>query len=142
VDVAYGNLGGGGLGITFSAAPGKEVTINSFDIAPYFGRQRDSRVRILDDAGASTLFDTGSFAVSTLGVTSSTNPGTWTSSLLILALGPDAWDVGIDNISYTVTDVTGGGGGGGVNPIPLPAAGWLLLGGLGALGGFARRRAS
>ena len=137
LDVAYGTLSGGGLGFTFAAAAGKEVTINGFDIAPYLNRVRDSRVRIIDGMTATTLFDSGVFSVSTAGVTSYTNPGDWTSSLITIALGPDAWDVGIDNISYTVADATGGGG---VNPIPLPAAGWLLLGGLGALGGLARRR--
>jgi hypothetical protein len=135
VNVAYGDLSAGGIGITFAAAAGKEVTINGFDIAPYLDRQRNSRVQVIDGATNTTLFDSGSFAVSTAGITSYSNAGDWTSSLISILLGPDAWDVGIDNISYTVSDATGG-----VNPVPLPAAAWLLLGGLGALGAVARRR--
>lgn len=134
VNVAYGDAGGGGLGITFAAAAGKKVTINGFDIAPYFDRQRTSRVQVIDGATNTTLFDSGTFVVSIAGVTSYANPGDWTSSLISILLGPDAYDVGIDNISYTLTDPNG------VNPVPLPAAAWLLLGGLGALGAVARRR--
>lgn len=134
VNVAYGDLSAGGIGITFAAAPGKEVTIDGFDIAPYLDRQRNSRVQVIDGATNTSLFDSGSFTVSTAGVTNYANPGNWTSSVISILLGPDAWDVAIDNISYTVSDRNG------VNPIPLPAAAWLLLGGLGALGVAARRR--
>lgn len=137
VGVAYSAFGGG-LGISFEAAAGKTVTINSFDIAPYLDRPRDSRVQVIDLAAGTLLFDTGTFRVSTLGVTNFADPGNWTSSRIQIVLGPDAFDVGIDNIDFTVNDANGGGG---VQPIPLPATAWLLLGGVAALAARGRRAA-
>lgn len=45
------------------------------------------------------------------------------------------WTIGTTTVTYNF-EVAGGG----PAPIPLPAAGWLLIGGLGALAGLARRR--
>ncbi|MCF7978895.1 MAG: hypothetical protein K9L82_12935 [Chromatiaceae bacterium] len=66
--VAYGLLNGGGLSITFEALTGFQVWLMGFEIAPYSNRVRNSQVRVLADG--SSLLDTGSFAVSTAGVTS------------------------------------------------------------------------
>jgi hypothetical protein len=137
-DVAYGTRNGSGLTVGFLAAAGKEIVLNGFDIAPYLNRDRDSRVQIFDNAGGASLFDTGLFEVSTASVTNYSNPGNWVSSELSIILGPDSWDVGIDNISFDVRDISGLQP---TTPIPLPAAGWLLLGGLGALAGLRRTRA-
>jgi hypothetical protein len=136
--VAYGDVGQSLL-IFFTAAPGKEVTINGFDIAPYADRNAGTTVRVIDEANATVDFEQDFTTVSTQGVTSfakPATPGAWTSTIMGIALGPDIYNVGIDNISFTVSEPNGGG----VNPIPLPAAAWLLLGGLGALGAAARRR--
>ncbi len=44
------------------------------------------------------------------------------------------------SIYYNGTSGTGGGGGGGTTPIPLPAAGWLMLAGLGGIAAMRRRK--
>lgn len=134
--VGYGTLGGGGMSITFQMSPGYEIILNGFDIAPYVNRVRNSVVRVFDLDGNTSLFDTGTFQVSTDGVTSYANPGDWTSTTgLRIELGPDAWDVGISNISYTTQEASTTG------VIPLPPAGLLLLSGIFGLAAVARRRA-
>lgn len=129
-NVAYGTNNGGGLSITFLLDPGHVITLNSFDIAPYLRRVNDSVVRVFDLADPSLpLLDSGSFSVQTGVVNSFTNPGGWTSTTgLRIELGPDAWDVGISNISFTTA------------VIPLPASGLLLLSGLAGFGLLRRRR--
>ena len=106
------------------------MTITGFDIAPYLNRSRNTLVQVIDTATNALLVNqawTGEKTLPTGTVTSFT--GTWTSTSGIqINLGPDAWDVGISNIT------------GSVAVIPLPAAGWLLLGALAGLGVAARRR--
>ena len=126
-NVAYGTNGGGGLSILFQPLAGHVVTITGFDIAPYANRSRNTLVQVIDTATDALLVD-DDFAPLPTGVVTSFS-GTWTSASGIqINLGPDAWDVGISNIT------------GSVSVIPLPAAGWLLLGALAGLGLAARRR--
>jgi hypothetical protein len=132
--IAYA-ASGSALVVGLSAAAGKEIVLHGFDIAPYLNRVRTSRVQVLDVTGGNSLFDTGAFTVSTDGITSFSNPGNWVSTFLSIRLGPDAFDVGIDNISFTVRDI-----GSGTAPVPLPAALPLLVSGVGLLAARARRR--
>lgn len=129
--VAYATASGTPFAIVFQAASGFEVAVEGFDIAPYADRVRNSMVTVVAEGMASPLLETGLFEVSTDGVTHFPLGSVFASSVT-LVLGPDAWDVGIGNIVYTLRET------GGAAAIPLPATGVLLIGGLAALG--ARRR--
>jgi len=129
VDVAYSLNSGAGMAIDFVAAAGYSVSLGGFDIAPYANRVRDTRVVIKDLAGG-TLFDSGVFTASTAGVTSYSFG--YTSNVgLRIEFGPDSWDVGIDNIEYNTAQI---------NAVPLPAAGWMLIAGVGGLMAMRRRK--
>jgi hypothetical protein len=105
------------------------VALSSFDIAPYDDRPRNTLVQIIDLATNAVLVNDTYTPLSTAGVTSYT--AGWTSTVgLQINLGPDAWDVGIDNVVYSATP----------SAVPLPAALPLLLVALGGLGLAARRR--
>ncbi|WP_425038519.1 VPLPA-CTERM sorting domain-containing protein [Primorskyibacter sp. S187A] len=128
--VAYGVNGGGGLSIVFNALSGFSVSVTSFDIAPYANRLRDTIVQVIDLADGTLLEDDAYATLSTDGVTNYT--GDYSSDVGIqINLGPDAWDVGIDNIAYTTAPTTT------TAPVPLPASVLLMLG---ALGGMAALR--
>ncbi|TGD45200.1 VPLPA-CTERM sorting domain-containing protein [Pseudotabrizicola sediminis] len=134
-NVAYGDFGAGGLSILFQPLAGFMVTVFGFDIAPYASRVTDTLVQVIDTATNSLLVNQGFTPLPSGEVTQFS--GSWTSASGIqINLGPDAWDVGISNISYSVAPV----GPDTPSPVPLPAAGWLMLAGLGGLGAIARRR--
>lgn len=125
---------GDALSVSFVAQAGYEVTVSSFDIAPYANRVKNTLVRVVDMAGGPDLYNTTYAPISTVGVT--TIAGSFTSDTGIqLLLGPDAYDVGMSNIQYSVQAIQ-------TNPatVPLPAAGWMLLAGLGGLVAASRRR--
>ena len=127
-NVAYGTNGGGGLSILFQPEAGHFVTVTGFQIAHYnTNRVANTTVEVIDMAGGSSLFRQAYNPLPKNEVFSFS--GSWTSTSGIrINLGPDAWDVGISNIT------------GSVSVIPLPAAGWLLLSALAGLGLAARRR--
>lgn len=129
-NVAYGTSGAGGLSIVINALAGFNVALSSFDIAPYINRSRNTLVQIIDLATNTLLVDDVYTPLSTAGVTSY-NAG-WASTVgLQINLGPDAWDVAIDNVVYSATTAS---------PVPLPAALPLFLVALGGLGVASRRR--
>jgi len=131
--VAFGNFGGGGMSIVFAAATGYDILLTGFDIAPYVGRTTDTLVQIIDLATNILLINDTYTPLNIAGITS--YAGTWTSTVgLQINLGPDVFDVGIDNIAYSaVLEGTG------PVPIPLPAIGLLLIGALAGLGRLRRR---
>lgn len=136
--VAFGEFSDGGLSILFQPLAGFMVTVFGFDIAPYASSVTDTLVQVIDTATASLLVNQSFTPLPTGEVTQFS--GTWASASGVqINLGPDAWNVGISNIRYSVTQVAP------VDPetpspVPLPAGGWLLLAGLGGLGAIARRR--
>lgn len=146
-DVAYGTLGGGGASITLDAMTGFEISLQSFDIAPYLNRSRNTLVQVIDIEDGAVVFDQAYTPLTTAGVTSLSFSGSQFTSIagFQINLGPDAWDVGIDNIvfSLTPTATTPGTPGtpGTPNVIPLPASAVLLLGALGGLTVLRRRGA-
>lgn len=127
VNVAFGEQSAGGLSILLQPLSGYKVTLTGFDIAPYANRVRNTLVQIIDTATGTFLKDDAYTPLSTTGITQYS--GSWMSaSGLQINLGPDAWDVAIDNVNFSVAQVSA---------VPLPAAGWLLGG---ALAGFAALR--
>lgn len=132
--VAYG-ANGGRAEILFTPAAGFEVTITGFQLGAWPNTDRTSQVSVLDLDGTA-LFASPTLTIA--GTTPSTFVGPWTSSSgLRIQWGPDAFNVGIDNITFSVQQV---GGSGGVGVIPLPASLWLLGGGILALAGAGRAR--
>ena len=70
----------------------------------------------------------------------------FTAYLLDLSVTPleGTWNTaGLDDKGlshFSLYTRTGGGGGGGLAPVPLPAAGWMLLAGVGGLAAWGRKR--
>jgi hypothetical protein len=125
-NVAYTSIGAT-LSILFEVSGGAGVSVSSFDIAPYLDRTRDTSVTVTDVATGAILFSAVEAPISTEGVTTYT--GEWVSTAGIrIDFGPDAFDVGIDNIVYEAV-------------IPVPAAGVLMLSALLGVGAMGRRRA-
>jgi hypothetical protein len=131
-DVAYGFFGGGGASIALESQTGYEITLNGFDIAPYANRDRNTQIEIFDLFDNSSIFSQTYTPLTTAGATS-LSFGNTSSSGFLINFGPDAWDIGIDNISFDVKAVST------TTPIPLPAALPLLLAALGGMAMLRRR---
>lgn len=125
VDVAFPTYNGGVGELEFAPAAGSEVLISSFDFGNYFNGStaRDAVFRIYDDAWN---------LVWELLIDNHTGNSVNVMPDIILANGGYFqwgidWNVGIDNFTYSVRPDSV------ASPVPLPAAGWLMLAGLGAL---------
>lgn len=132
VNVAYGTgLGAAGTAEIFlDPLPGYSVTLNGFSLGAWPNMDRTSQYTILD-ADGTPLVSSGPITV--LGSTPTLVSLAETSSDGIrIQWGPDAYNVAIDNIDFTVT---------GVGQIPEPATAALLALGLAGLAWGARRRA-
>lgn len=127
-NVIYG-ASGATSAITLTPAAGYRIELLGFDIAPYLQRVRDTRIQI-EDFAQGVMFDTGVFTVPTSGVTHIDTSGAFTTtSGMRLLFGPDAYDVGIDNIQFSVVPA----------PVPLPASALLLMGAIAGFGALRRR---
>jgi hypothetical protein len=140
-DAGYSNLTGVAWGganqtgfyseITFRPlSAGQQVTLNGFDFGDYLDSNGGSSVSIYALNG-SLLWNGGSFNP---GATAATHfaPAISSATGLILRWGPDGYNVGIDNIQFTVAGSTA--------PVPEPETWGLMLAGLTATGWYARRR--
>jgi hypothetical protein len=131
----YGDLAGaawsgtnGGRGeIRIEALdPTQDVTLNSFDLGGWIGDQAASWY-VFD--GAWNELGSGTGTAPDINARLSVMPGvTSPDGILILQWGDDAWDVGINNVNYTV------------GAVPIPAALPLFLSAVGLAGLIARRR--
>ena len=128
-NIGYG-LNGQTAEIFLDPLPGWEVTLVGFDLGAWPQVSRISQVTVLT-GGGSTLFTTGpNFVV--LGVTGSAfNLGLTSGDGIRIQFGPDAFNVGIDNIEFTTAQVSA---------VPVPAAVWLFGTALVGLLGFRRRQ--
>jgi hypothetical protein len=119
-------------------APGFLVTLNSFDLGAWPNTSRESQTTLYD-VSYNTLITFGPFTVDGQGHTSFAFSGAGAHNGLILQWGPSAFNVGIDNIDFTVqavpTDVTPP-----TNPIPEPSTYLLFATGLIGLLGYGWRR--
>ncbi|MBK5926160.1 hypothetical protein [Rhodobaculum claviforme] len=130
--VAYG-ANGGRPEILFTPAAGYEVTIRSFQLGAWPNQNRTTQVSVLDRDGNALFASPAGITIS--GTAPTTFSGPWTrSDGLRIQWGPDGFNVGIDNIVFSVQPT------GTTNVIPLPASLWLLGGGLVALLGAGRTR--
>lgn len=112
-NIAY-NISGANGEIFLKPNAGFQVTLNSFDIGSWLSATRTTQVSIFDGATNAQLFSSGPITFNSLQL--------FTFNLLSanglkINLGPDAFNTGIDNINFTVSQV---------NAIPVPAAAWLF----------------
>lgn len=129
LNVAYGGVNdtSGATEIFLQPAPGMQVTLLAFDLGGWPNTDRVSTYTILSGSGALLASSGGSFLVSG-GARSSFVVGLSSPDGVRIRLGPNAFNVGIDNVSFTVS------------PVPEPGTWVFLLAGLGVLGLVARRR--
>jgi hypothetical protein len=129
VGVAYSGSATGEA--KFTIAPGKTLSLDSVDVGGWPNVVRTSSVRIYD-LGWNILFDTGSIIFP--GTTAATiNMGISSTTGLIFQWGPDSFNGGIDNLTFTVRDI-------GPPPIPEPGTWAMLIAGFGMIGATLRRR--
>jgi len=126
LDVAYGDIGS--AEIFLLPAPGFSVTLRSFQLGA-FEADRKSQVTVSDGLGT-VLLSTGEIPI--LFSTPSTFADIWTSSAGIeISFGPDAFFVGIDNITFDVFPTTPA-------IVPVPASLILMATAMAGLGGLRR----
>jgi len=130
-DVVYTDQPFGTMTITLDALAGYQVTLNSFQLGSYLNIDRATSVLITELGTATTFLNTGSL---TVGPSPTTILGPYTStSGIVINFGADITNVGLSNLSYTVSEVD-------PNVVPLPAGLPLLLAGLGPLYAVRRKR--
>lgn len=120
------------IAISMVADAGYEVTLESLGIAPYENRVANTALRIVDLFDSSEVYNSEFAPLSTAGSTTISTNVTSTVGFTIF-FGPDAFNAGLGRLDYGValSDAP--------SPVPLPAAGLLLMAGLGGLMAVRRR---
>lgn len=104
-DVAYG-ASGRTAEITLTPSVGYEVTLLGFDLGAWPNTDRQSQVNIYNLDYSQLLFSTGPITI--LGATPSnfSFPNLTRNDGIKIQFGPDGFNVGIDNIEFTVSSTT------------------------------------
>ncbi len=137
---SYGNLSGVAWGgtafnsgvpeITFTLTQPGTIRLNSLQYAGWPNTSRPTEFRIYD-LNYNLLFNSG--AVSAPGTGNSTIAlNTGNSSGLRLQWGPDGFNAGIDNLSFSLNEPLGA--------VPEPATWLMMIAGFGLIGGMMRRK--
>jgi hypothetical protein len=124
VDVALGDLGIPSE-IAFLPTPGKQVTLQSFQLGSFASASRPSLVNIYN-GDFQLLFSSGEITVAATPLTFTPNLTSTNGIRLQFGPAPDlGTDLGIDNINYFVADIES-------TPVPFefsPTLGFGILGG-------------
>ena len=143
----YGNLTdviwgaeGGTLEIAFNLlAPNKQITLNSVDYAAWGGANVETQIALYSFANLGGFYSASlsASALTALAVGHSTWSPNFTSATgFVLHFGPDGYNGGLDNLTFTISDVAA------VAAVPEPATWLSMIVGFGLVGAAARRRAS
>ena len=125
----YSNVNGSHGEVRIEAIdPSMWVTIDSFDMGGWVTDEL-AEWRIFDLTW--NLIASGSGTAPNTGSRLSVAPNSGAQGGVIFQWGADAWDVGVENFSYTVSST----------PVPLPAPALLLIAGLAGIGALRRRSA-
>jgi hypothetical protein len=128
VGVVYGAIGStlGVPAIVLTPLAGGTVTLNGFDLGAWPNEDRETQVTILE--GSTVVY---SSALDVSGVSGFHFGGVYSSaSPITIEWGPDGYDVGIDNVSFTGT----------AGSAPEPSTWAMMLLGFAGLGFAAMRR--
>ncbi len=110
--------------LRFTPAPGYTVTLHGMTFGNWLAGYGPSSVQVLDAGTQSTLWDGGAFNP---GLTAQLfQPQVSSASGLLLRWGPDAHNIGIDNITLSVS------------PVPEPGTWMMAAAGLLGLGAWRR----
>ena len=106
------------------------LTLNGLDYAGYASINRPTSFRVYD-LDYNLLFNSGNVVAPGIG-SQSIAFGTSSVSGLRLQWGPDGYDAGIDNLSFSLSNV--------VSPAPEPTTWLMMIFGFGMVGSVLRRR--
>ncbi len=137
-DVVWG-AEGGALEIAFSLlAPNKLITLNSVNYAAWGGEAVQTQLALYSFGSADGFYlplaPSGSITAPSVGH-ATWAPNFTSASGFILHFGPDGYNGGIDNLTFTISDINVGGA------VPEPTTWLSMILGFGLNGGAARRRA-
>lgn len=122
-----GNGDAGSRGqITLTPAAGYAITLNSFFLGSYANANRASSYYVDNLSTFGVDQSSGPITIGASGL--HVSPQLTSSQAIVIGFGPNAYNVGINHINFSVTAV------------PEPETYAMLLAGLGVMGAFARRR--
>jgi hypothetical protein len=107
------------------------ITLNGFDLGAWPHNVLDTHLRILDLATDGVLFDYGALTIGIGDLSSHFASGIFSASGIVIEFRDTGYNVGIDNIDFTVNDP---------HAVPEPGTMSLLAAGLIAGASLARRR--
>ena len=130
INVGYGTPSDNGASVFFAPLTSQSVTLNSFRLGAWPNTVRGTSYSIFDGNGA-TLFASGPLTIGTGNLSSLFNVNLTSANGIGIRFGPDSFNVGIDNIDFSVADI---------GAVPEPASWALMIAGFGLVGSAMRRR--